>query len=162
MITTKKFCRPTNDGKSYQYAPSMIFPNPGVPTEEEYNANDWYRNEIEPPDTPAGKIVASVLYRVENNAVVAEYTYEDAPSRVRTFSKYKLYLVLTEMGVWEQFETWLKTKTINGRNAHVAFTIANDLTDENEMFNNIVQESQEALGISDEQLAQILAYSEVL
>ena len=162
MATTKKYCKPTNDGKAYEYGPAMIFPNPGVPTEEDYNAKGWYRNEIAPPAPPEGKVVSSVTYSIENNAVVATYIYEDAPKRIRTFSKYQLYLVLTELGLWDGFETWLKGQEVMGRNAYTAFSLANDLTDENEMFNGMVSAAQSALGVTDEQLAQILAAAEVL
>ena len=42
------------------------------------------------------------------NAVVAEYEFEDAPKAVRTFSKFRLYIVLSQLGLWDAFESWLK------------------------------------------------------
>ena len=160
-MTNRNFCKPTQDGKSVEYAPAMLPPNPKVPTEAEYNAAGWYRNSIEPPSPPAGKVVASATFSIQDNQVVGTYTYEDAPTPVRTFSKFKLFLVLSNMGLWSQFEDWLKTQTVLGMNAYTAFSIANDLTDENPLFNSLLADAQTALGVTDEQVAQILAEAEV-
>lgn len=81
MAHNKNYCRPTSEGKAIQYGPVNIPPNPGVPTEAEYNAAGWFRNGIEPPNPPDNKIVGDVTYRydAEQNAVVADYTYIDPP-----------------------------------------------------------------------------------
>ncbi len=75
--TNKNFCKPTDNGKSIQYAPVALPPLLRQPTEQDYNAKGWYRNCIQPPTPPEGKNVASTLYVVQDNVVVAEYTYED-------------------------------------------------------------------------------------
>lgn len=81
MAHNKNYCRPTKDGKAIEYAPVNIPPNPGAPTEAEYNAAGWYRNNVEPPSPPDGKMVGDVTYRydAEENAVVADYAYIDEP-----------------------------------------------------------------------------------
>ena len=106
-------------------------------------------------------MVASITYRYDEdeNAVVAEYTYEDAPKPVRTFSKLKLYGALTQAGLWDVFESWLKTQTINGVNAYTAFSLAQDLNDANELFNGVVESAKTALGVSDEVVEMILEAS---
>ena len=98
-------------------------------------------------------------YDEDENAVVAEYTYEDAPKPVRTFSKLKLYGALTQAGLWDTFEAWLKTQTINGVNAYTAFSLAQDLNDANELFNGVVESAKTALGVSDEVVEMILEAS---
>ena len=161
MAKNTKYCKPIEDGKKIEYAPVILPPNPGAPTEEDYNEAGWFRNEIKPPVIPEGKMVASITYRYDEdeNAVVAEYTYEDAPKPVRTFSKLKLYGALTQAGLWDVFESWLKTQTINGVNAYTAFSLAQDLNDANELFNGVVESAKTALGVSDEVVEMILEAS---
>ena len=81
MSMNKEYCRPIDDGKSFEYAPMLLFPKTSVPTEAEYNNAGWYYNGIQPPEPPEGKIVETVRYRVDSgeNMVVADYTYVDAP-----------------------------------------------------------------------------------
>lgn len=71
------YCKPIDEGKSFAYGPVSIPPNMGVPTEAEYNAHGWYRNEIQPPQIPEGKVLTATMYAIEDNACVAVYTYED-------------------------------------------------------------------------------------
>ena len=81
MAKNNRFCRPIDDGKKIEYAPVILPPNAGAPTEYEYNEAGWFRNAIQPPSIPDGKILASItyVYDEEQNAVVAQYTYEDPP-----------------------------------------------------------------------------------
>ena len=81
MVKNKEFCRPTSDGKSIEYAPVVLPPKTSAPTENEYNAVGWYRSGIQPPEIPEGKVVHSTTYKVDEdeNKVVAEYTFVDAP-----------------------------------------------------------------------------------
>ena len=78
-LVNRNFGCPTDDGLGYKYAPVIIAPNPGVPSEAEYNAAGWYRNAILPPEIPEGMQVATSRYVVEDNQLVAKYTYEDLP-----------------------------------------------------------------------------------
>ena len=81
MVRNKNYCRPIDDGKAIEMAPIILPPNTNAPTEEEYNAAGWYWNGVEPPEIPEGKVVASTRYRYDagENAVVADYEFEDAP-----------------------------------------------------------------------------------
>ena len=97
MAKNMHFCRVANDGAALEYAPVIIPPKTGAPTEEEYNEAGWFRNGVQAPVVPEGKIVSKTTYRYDENenAVVADYEFEDAPTPVRTFSKLKLYGALT-------------------------------------------------------------------
>ena len=81
MAHNKNYCRPTSDGMTVQYAPVNLPPYSGAPSELQYNEAGWYRNCIEPPSPPEGKMVGSVSYRLdhESNTVVADYVYVDVP-----------------------------------------------------------------------------------
>ena len=161
MAKNMKYCRPSDDGKSLEYAPVIYPPQTSEPTEWEHNEHGYYRYGIKPPEPPDGKIVSSVTYRVDSleNATVADYEYEDAPKPVRTFSKLKLYGALVQAGLWDRFEAWLKDQTIKGVSAYTAFTLAQDLNDANEMFNSVVESAKQALGVSDEVVEMILEAS---
>lgn len=161
MARNTRYCRPVDDGKRLEYAPVILPPNPGAPTEYDYNENGWYRNGVCSPKIPDGKVVASVTYRYDEdeNAVVADYEYEDAPKPVRTFSKLKLYGALMQAGLWESFEAWLKSQTINGMSAYTAFSLAQDLNDANPLFLGVVEQAKSDLHVSDEIVEQILEAS---
>ena len=107
---------------------------------------------------PEGKVVSSTtyVYDEQQNAVVARYEYEDAPKTVRIFSKLKLYGALTQAGLWEPFEEWLKSQTINGMSAYTAFSLAQDLNDANPLFLRVVEQAKTDLHVSDEVIEQIL------
>ena len=84
---------------------------------------------------------------------------EPVQGPLRTFSKLKLYVALSRAQLWDQFESWLKTQTIRGVNAYTAFTLAQDLNDQNELFNQVVESAKIALGVSDEDVQEILEAS---
>lgn len=81
MAHNKNYCRPIDGGKRIDYAPVNLPPYSGAPTEEQYNDAGWFRYAVQPPVIPEGKVLASTtyVYDEEENAVVAVYTYEDAP-----------------------------------------------------------------------------------
>ena len=37
MAKNTKYCKPIEDGKKIEYVPVILPPNPGAPTEEDYN-----------------------------------------------------------------------------------------------------------------------------
>lgn len=160
-MVNKNFCRPTNGGASYEYAPVVLPPNPHEPTEADYNAAGWYRYGIEPPSPPEGKIVTSTRYAISDNKCVAVYTYADAPRRVRTFSKLKLYAALAQAGLWDALKSWLESQTVEGINAYTAFSLAQELRDDHQLFAEWYAAAKSTLGIPDETAEAILAASEV-
>lgn len=159
MAKNKKFCKPIEEGKKIEYAPVIIPPKTSAPTEWEYNDAGWYRNAIQSPEVPEGMIVDTTTYVIEDNEVVAKYTYKEAPKQIRTFSKLKLYGALMQAGLWESFEAWLKTQTINGMSAYTAFSLAQDLNDANPLFLSVVEQAKTDLHVSDEVVEQILEAS---
>ena len=161
MAKNMRFCKPINDGANLEYAPIILPPKTSAPTEIEYNEAGWYKNEVQPPIVPEGKIVSKTTYVYDEykNAVFAQYKFEDAPKPIRIFSKLKLYGALTQAGLWNSFEAWLKTQEINGMNAYTAFSLAQDLNDANELFLNMVESAKKDLGVSDEVVKQILEAS---
>lgn len=161
MTKNTRFCKPIDNGAKIEYAPVILPPKTSAPTEAEYNAAGWFRYAVQPPVVPEGKMVSKVTYRYDDdeNAVVADYEFEDAPKPIRVFSKLKLFGALTQVGLWDSFEAWLKTQTINGMNAYTAFSLAQDLNDENPLFLSVVESAQRDLGVSDEVVEQILEAS---
>ena len=157
MMVNRNFCKPTNNGASYEYAPVVLPPNPHEPTEADYNAAGWYRYGIEPPCPPPGKAVAATSYVIADGKCVAIYTYADAPSAPRTFSKLKLYAALAQAGLWDTLKTWLESQTYEGMNAWTAFSLAQDLSEGNAMFGAWFAAAKTALGVTDEQAEEILA-----
>lgn len=154
------FCKPSEDGKSLVYAPVAFPPNMGEPSDEDYLKRGWYYNSIQPPEPPEGKQVASVSYKVEEDEVVAEYTYEEIPPPIRTFSKLKLYGVLVQSGLWGPFVNWLENQTIEGVNAYTAFTLAQDLSDAHPLFEQWIAQIKQDLSLDDATIEAILSASE--
>ena len=80
MDRNQEYCRPTPNGLQVEYAPWVLPPSPARPTEAEYNAAGWYKNAIEPPNPPEGKILGGRRFEVRaDGKVVAVYTYVDPP-----------------------------------------------------------------------------------
>ena len=156
-MVNRNFCRPIDGGTNYAFAPVVIPPNPHEPTEAEYNAAGFYRNGIEPPSPPEGKIVSATSYVIADGKCVAIYTYADAPAAPRTFSKLKLYAALARAGLWDALKSWLEVQTVEGVNAYTAFTLAQDLSEGNAMFGAWFSAAKTALGVTDEQAEEILA-----
>ena len=157
-FVNRNFAQVLNDGAAIDYAPVVFAPNPHPPTEEEYNAHGYYRVNIQPPNPPAGKVVAHKRFAVVNNECVAVYTYADPPpAPSRTFSKLRLYAALSSAGLWDALVAWLQSQTYEGVNAWTAFSLAQELTDAHPMFRQWFSAAKTALGVSDEQSEEILA-----
>lgn len=81
--------------------------------------------------------------------------------KIRHFSKLKLYVVMTKLGITdEQFMAWLATKEVEVEGVlirgDIAYNRAQDLTDNHPAFESIVKDAQSQFGIDDEQLEKIL------
>lgn len=81
MSKNQKFCKPINDGKAVEFAPYFLLPDISAPSEERYNAAGWFRNNIQPPQIPEGKVLGDTtfVYDEASNSVVAQYTFVDPP-----------------------------------------------------------------------------------
>lgn len=76
------------------------------------------------------------------------------------YSKLKLYVALSQIGKWQALKEWLMTQEVNGLNAWEAFSLAQDLTADNELFNLWIDRAKEALQVDDETAAQVLKAAE--
>ena len=75
----RRYAKPTDGGASYEFAPDMLWPNPGAPTEAEYLSAGWFRNRIDDPTPPEGKMVSGVRYETSDGNISAVYEYGDPP-----------------------------------------------------------------------------------
>ena len=89
MAKNTKYGRPSIDGRSIEYAPVILPPNTGAPTEYEYNEAGWFRIAVDPPTPPDGKVLASTTYRIDEEecVVVADYVYEDIQYGIDDFDR---------------------------------------------------------------------------
>lgn len=76
------------------------------------------------------------------------------------YSKLKLYVALSRIGKWQALKEWLMTQEVNGLNAWEAFSLAQDLTADNELFNLWLDRAKEVLQVDDETAAQVLKAAE--
>ena len=167
-LKNKNFCRPSDEGRSIEYAPVVLSPSPHAPTESEYNAAGWYRNEVVPPQPPEGKMVASATYAVdqETNSVKAQYVYEDAPAPVRTFSKLQLETALFQEGLLEAVDAFIDMQMIANEHGQTMplrrmYNTANEFRSDNRYFHDFLAALKSELGISDEVADRILAAGEI-
>lgn len=76
------------------------------------------------------------------------------------YSKLKLYVALSQIGKWQALKEWLMTQEVNGVNAWEAFSLAQDLSADNELFNTWVDLAKNALGVDDATVQAILKAAE--
>ena len=95
----------------------------------------------------------------------ATHIYEEhkiePEKKIRHFSKLKLYVALTQLGISdEQFMNWLSTKEVEVDGVKIrgdiAFNKAQDMTDNHPMFQSIAKDAQKTFGLDDKQLEKIL------
>lgn len=110
--------------------------------------------KVLPKPEPKPSEILWFRYRIENGTLVKEYFCRPAP---RIISKFKLYMTLQPLGLYEMLEDFLKeTTTPEGINAFKAYEIANELSEENPIFFNMLSQVSEALGVDKEQTEEIL------
>lgn len=76
------------------------------------------------------------------------------------YSKLKLYVALSKAGKWQALKEWLQTQEVDGLNAWEAFSLAQNLSADNEMFNSWLDLAQDALKVDDKTVQYILESSE--
>lgn len=109
-----------------------------------------------------------------DNFVVTNYVFDAStgmatrqgyirPPRKRTvnYSKLKIYGALSSIGKWDAFEEWLKSEELAGMNAWTAFSLAQELSADDERFDHYCQRACEALGITEEQKTALLEACEL-
>lgn len=165
IMKNLNFGKPINNGESYEYAPVILPPSPHAPTEAQYNSAGWYRKAIVPPTPPEGKMVDSTRYVISGNELVAEYTYADIPTPVKTYSLYKIVLAL------KQIEVEIDGQTVTANVPLVEWAKENGLYEELVMAGTICDDDDDyaaglaaakaMFGFTDEQVAAILESAEV-
>lgn len=87
---------------------------------------------------------------------------EEKLEQPKIYSKGRLYLVLTEMGLWNTLKEWMQSQTLpNGVNVWEAFNLHNDLASDHPLFTQFLAQAQSILGIDDATVAEILAAAQV-
>lgn len=134
------------------------------PSEELRNSVGKFRvNASYRPECPEGyRLVPTGRWKVEDNECRRVFDIVPAPPAVpatRQFSKLKLYAVLSRMNLWQPLVEWMQEQTYEGMSVYTAFVLAQDLTEDNEMFAPYLKMAQNALGVSDDVVEQILSQS---
>lgn len=135
-----------------------------APKDADYRALGYKDVVTTPPSDPApeGYHWAATGWQEEDGKIVAVYALApNPPPPPRKFSKLKLYAALTQAGLWDALDAWLKTLTIGGVNASTAFALAQDLSEDYPGWDDYIAAAKTALGVTDEQVAAILEAAEV-
>ena len=131
------------------------------PTAEQYAAMNppaYPRGTSAAPTPPEGKVAVFDGYALEDGAWVQQYRFEDAPEPPKpVYDKYKLTLALEKANLLEDFMSFISSDPV------LAFkwNAANQLDYEDDMLSNALAAIKEALDVTDEQVAAILAEAEV-
>lgn len=136
-----------------------------APTSEQYAACGYLLIDNTKPEKVGVYFVSTEYGDIVDGRIVRRYDERPIvapPRRIRHFSKLSLYVVLTKLGITDDaFMAWLATKEVEVEDVTIrgdlAFNKAQDLTDNHPAFESIVKDAQTQFGISDEQLAEILA-----
>lgn len=113
-----------------------------------------------PVDPPQGKHYQRTDKIEPNGADGYRWTYtlvDDPPPPPRTFSKLKLYAVLSAANLWDALKAWLEAQTYEGMNAWEAFSLAQELTEDHPMFAKWFSAAKTALGVDDATAEELLA-----
>lgn len=124
----------------------------------------WYPVEkVLPKPTPEDGEELAYEYNVSNG--VARKTYFVVPVGTklgpRMFSKLKLYAALARAGLWDGLKAWLESQTVDGVNAYVAFSLAQELRDDHPLFAAWYSAAKAQLGVTDAQAEEILQAAEI-
>lgn len=104
--------------------------------------------------TPGPGEILWFHYHVENGVLMKDYFCRKPP---RIISKFNLYLTLAPLGLYDMMVDILKEmNTPEGINAYKAFEIANELSEENPLFFNMLSDVVESLGLSKEEAEELL------
>lgn len=115
---------------------------------------DW------PIDPPQGKHYQRTDKIEPNGADGYRWVYrlvDDPPPPPRTFSKLKLYAVLSAANLWDALKAWLEAQTYEGMNAWMAFSLAQELTEDHPMFAAWFSAAKTALDVDDATAEELLA-----
>ena len=120
-------------------------------TADDYLAAGFKRVIDEKPAASAtGKIVVATGWTETDAAITRQYEEVAAPPAVklpRKFSKLKIYGAIAQMGAWEKVKAWLEAKEVNGVNGWTAFTLAQEVSEDDALFAPLAEEARQLIGL---------------
>lgn len=123
-------------------------------TDEECPEGYYPIHKAENKPTPRNGEILWFKYTLVDGVLNKEYFCRKPP---RVFSKYKIYMELQPLGLYETFEGIMKENTLpNGINVFKAYEISNELSEEDPIFFQLISPMIEQLGISEEEGDAIL------
>ena len=134
------------DGKKYLYGESRL-------TAADYLAQGWKRVVDEKPAPSAtNRYVYAAGWNETDDAITRQYAEADIPEPIkapRKFSKLKIYGAIAQLGAWDKVQAWLESREINGVNGWKAFTLAQEVSESNELFSSLAEEARKLLGLTE-------------
>ena len=143
------------------YAPSQVkigntyYP---APTAEQYAACGYLPIDSAKPEKDGAYFISTEYGDLVDGRIVRRYDERPivAPPP-RTFSKLKLYAVLSAANLWDALKAWLEAHTYEGMNAWMAFSLAQELTEDHPMFAKWYSAAKTALGVDDATAEELLS-----
>ena len=127
----------------------------------DYLAAGFKRVIDEKPAASAdGKVVIATGWTETDTAITRQYEEVDAPPAVtmpRKFSKLKIYGAIAQMGAWEKVKAWLEAKEVNGVNGWTAFTLAQEVSEDDALFAPLAEEARQLIGLDAASFEALLA-----
>lgn len=126
------------------------------PTSEDYVLAGYLPVNSDLPVPPTGYHYVDIGWKIENQTICHDFTLvEDIPNPQpkipRKFSKLKIVGILTQLGFWPQVKEYLIDNDL-----YDMYLAAQVFQDDNEYFNNGLLDLKDMLGISDNQLEEML------
>lgn len=128
-------------------------------TDEERAACGWYRVIPYQGEVASNQYFSCTGYLFKVEGTVEKIgVVKDRPKykKITKYSKLRIYEASCAMGKWGELEQWMKDTTLQGVNIYQAWTFAQYLTDENELFSYAVDKAAEAMGLTPEQVKELL------
>ena len=120
-------------------------------TADDYLAAGFKRVIDEKPAASAdGKVVVATGWTETDTEITRQYEEVDAPPAVtlpRKFSKLKIYGAIAQLGAWEKVKAWLEQKEVNGVNGWTAFTLAQEVSEDDALFAPLAEEARQLIGL---------------
>ena len=130
-------------------------------TDADYLAAGFKRVIDEKPAASAdGKVVVATGWTETDTAITRQYEEVDAPPEVklpRKFSKLKIYGAIAQLGAWEKVKAWLEAKEVNGVNGWTAFTLAQEVSEDDALFAPLAEEARQLIGLDEAAFEALLS-----
>ena len=141
------------DGR-FEPAPNCI-KNDFNLTAEKYLAAGYLPVEDEPPTPPEGMEPVSREYVEVNGKIFSRWVYRAPVKAPRIFSKLKTVEALIELGVWPEVRAWIEAQGL-----YDLYLAAVEFPEDDSRFVAGVDALKNKIGLSDEQVENILARCE--